>query len=179
MSRVRQTIFHKAKHHSTHRLLILKHTRRCRLSIGPIATEVLAALQSKAGTYGYKIAVVPEEGSLPYPQLVSLISEANLTSVSVAPPPGSSDSAVLASLKQSTGVPYSEMLIFACTLELIRAGNRCGALTVPASTTGLTAQLLSDGLQRFEQHQLDQHGFGQNKFSYWRTLFKGAETCNP
>ena len=125
------------------------------------ASEVLAALRSKASAQGFRIAIVSGEGPLTEAALASLIEINKAGPVATAHLPQGPDggAAALSSLKNSTGVPFGDTLLFAADPALIRSGNRCGATTVVTGPLGVDADCFRDGIAKFADAQLDQRGF--------------------
>jgi hypothetical protein len=122
--------------------------------------KILAALHAKASQLGFRLAIISGEGPITPSKTLEWLEQSKLTSVVVSHISSGDDGAnAFMAIRNATGVPYSDILLFAGERSLYRAGNRAGAtsILVPGSTFSL--ETLLDGLTLFGQQKLDGRGF--------------------
>jgi len=115
-----------------------------------LAAAVLAALHAKAQRGGWRLAVVGGEGPVSPADALAAAEEGALGPIAhfshVAA--GASPDDALRAVREYSGTPFRDMLVFAYEPGLARAAQRCGAVAHLVSG-GLDAAALQQGLDAF------------------------------
>lgn len=125
------------------------------------AEELLAALHSKALGGNYRVAIISGDSGLSPLQVLNVVEASKLGPVlhtHMATGPASAATALL-SLRDSSGVPFSEILLFARDRQLIEAALSAGIVCCKVTGKDIDADVLGSGLDLFGKRQLDEKGF--------------------
>ena len=137
-------------------MLFLDRTRPSRN-----AEELLAALHAKASGAGYRVAIISGESGLSPLQVLNVIETSKLGPVlhtHMATGPASAATALL-SLRDSSGVPFSEILLFARDRQLLEAAISAGIVCYKVFGKDIDADMLNSALDLYGKRQLDEKGF--------------------